>query len=232
MSEDKSTLKLLISGKQTPKFMGIYIGCILLFYLLVIILAQSVFPEGYSLMNYTISTQGGIEDNPHGWWIYDIGVIIIGIVFIPFFTYIYQRLKPTTLLLSKFAYFFALVGSIGFALLGVFPHDFGFSHGIATGLAFGGFGASAFFTFFVLVRKLFLKESWPTITGFIIVFGQLIVVVLLTTIIQNSEPLESVEAIDPRIYNYPFSQWSMMISLAIWIIGIYIISRKAEVKES
>ena len=63
-------------------------------------------------------------DQPQTYWVFDTAVIVTGLLLIPLFLWLHKRLVPTTVLLSRIATFFSIVGCIGFSLVGVFRKDF------------------------------------------------------------------------------------------------------------
>ena len=224
--------KKFLRGYASSSFMGWYIASVLTLYVLVIILARSFFPGGYSALDHTISTQGGIADNPDGWWIYCGGIIIVGILLIPIQIYLYHRLQPTLLFVSRLVLFFSLMGAIGFSFLGVFPHDYPESHDIATGAAFGGFILAAVLSFFVLFRKLQLKESWPTKKGFYLAYFHWWIMVVLIVIFQELDDWFDMSAYDPRYFSYSVVQWTAMVTVLMWMVGMYLNSRNATILDS
>lgn len=210
-----------LQGHSSPKFMALYFGSTLVFYLIIIILSQLFFPGGYSILDYTISAQGGIADNPDGWFIYCSGIIIVGMLLIPYHIYIYQRMQPTLLFVSRSVLFFSLIGCIGFSLLGVFPHDYQNPHDIATALAFGGFILAAVLSFLVLIRKRQLNESSPSKLGLSVAFIHWWGMVVIILAIQELDDWFDMSRFDPRLFSYSVAQWTAMITVLIWMMGMF-----------
>jgi hypothetical protein len=201
-------------------FSKIFIPNILIF-LICCIISQILFrnydinpPDSYSIMRYRISQQGYLDRNPVGGWFFIISSGITGILLIGYYMYIFQRIKPTTTILTKIMLYCGILGSIGFSMVGFFPMGNGIIddiHGLGSDMAFYGMGLAAFISFLIMIRKMQLKEVWPKLKEFIFVYGFSILVGSLILVFDNG----------------PLQQWLGMFTLLTWIIGLFIISPKS-----
>src|SRR5271157_3367889 len=128
MSSLREKLRTFFTGRASKHDQLLFFVFTLAVLLTGIIVAQVFFPGGYSILKNHISDQGGMKSNPQVYWFFDIIVVITGILLVPSFIWLYRRLLPTMLPLSKFATFAAIVGCAGFMLVGIIPEDFGNMH--------------------------------------------------------------------------------------------------------
>ncbi len=190
-------------------------------FLFAVIVAIGFYPApGYTPLTNHVSDMGGIANNPSVWWFFDSSIITIGILMIPHFVYLYRRLMPTAKWLTRLAMFCGVVGCIGFSVLGMFPQDIETPHDWAANFAFGGLGAAAFFTMFVLLRKKWVRATWPSWKAFLVLYGPLFVTITFVIMMPNLDPIAGM---DPRWFTWPPWQWTALLSVLYWIIIVAII---------
>lgn len=225
---DNSILRVLKSiwvGKSTKKEYMTYLISVFSIYVFGVIYSASVFPGGFSFTDVYVSYLGGYPNNPDGYIVYNICVIISGILFVPHFIYIYKRITPTIKFLAFVACLFGLIGCLGFSSLGVYHQGTaGEGHKITTYLAFGGFGISAILMMFVLIQKLILKEEWPTIKSFLIVYG-LIYFFLGFVLTFDMFPEAMLNfGIDAEVLGDRFLEWFYLLIVVIYLFGIVLMT--------
>lgn len=200
---------LAIKGKADKKIHGIFFIIVLTYFGVSLLMAQILYPGGYSITQYFISRQGHPIKNPIGSWFFIFGTCISSILLIPHFLYMHRRMMPTLGLVTKLMTLTALIGCFGLFMVGVFPEgiaEIGWLHDIGADLAFGGLGVSALLSMFVMIRKLVLKEEKPGVLGFLLIYGVvfgLAVVIILTT---NS-----------------IQQWFGLFTVLAWVILTFIL---------
>ncbi|MHA1734737.1 MAG: DUF998 domain-containing protein, partial [Promethearchaeota archaeon] len=207
----------VLAGGGTKRQQGALLAVVLAVFGFGTLYAQAVFPGRYSILENHVSDQGGIHDNPRGFLVFDTCVVATGILLVPFFLWLARRLLPTTPPLSYLAVTSGIIGSLGFSMVGAFPEDLGTIHEVAAGLAFGGLGASAFFCFLIMARKMWLRDQWPKPWQFALLYGQIVAVGVLAVLFQT----KTVVGVDPRLYSWPPWQWSLMLSLLAWLTGTF-----------
>jgi hypothetical protein len=202
-------IKTIISGTATKRQFALYFFTLLTIFLSLLLLAQSFFPGGFSIYEEYISAQGDPVDNPQGCWFFIFGAGFTGIFLIPFYLYLYRRLSPTTLLISKAFRLLGIIGSIGLSIVGFFPRGGAVDliHDIGADLAFNGSGLAAFCSLIILFRKLMLKEKWPKIWQFLLLYGTIFGIGLLIPFQNNSE----------------LTQWTGFFILLFWMIGLFLV---------
>ncbi len=222
MPEITKTLGIIYRGQASkPTHIKYLLALIALFFIAVTV-AVGFFPApGYTPLNNHVSDMGGIARNPTVWWFFDASIIGIGILMIPQFVYLYRRLMPTTKWLTRLAMICGVVGCIGFSVLGMFPQDIPDPHDIAADLAFGGLGLAAFLTMFILLRKKWVRESWPSWKAFLLVYGPLYITITLIIVMPNLDP---VAGIDPRWFSWTPWQWTALLSVLYWLVIITFIT--------
>jgi len=218
---DKVLISILV-GKGTKLQHGIYL-CSLFFYLAIMfLLAQSVFPGEYSPLVNHISDQGGIADNPKGHIYFIIGVGMTGFLLIPHFLYLYRNFMPTTKLLTFITCLLGIVGAIAFSFVGLIPEDFEQPHSNFADIAFGSLSICMLLSFFILLRKVHLKEPWPNLKEVIIIysiiFGLIGLIITFPSVSYNEN-----WNIDPRLFTWPPWQWTGLVTIILWILLIFLI---------
>lgn len=189
-----------------------------------VIVAALLDPDGYTIWNNWISDLGSINDTPAP-FLYDIACILAGSMTIPLTFYMERFLAPfprknqlyqqdlsrLRFRLSSYAFFFGIIGNLGYIGVGIFSADRDFEvlsvlgqgpHGIMSYLAFGGFTFGAFFMGWLIVLY---DTKIPKILGIYGIIGPLTV------------------AIINLIESTPFLEWVLLFSILAWIIPLSII---------
>jgi hypothetical protein len=195
----------------------------LLVYFMGILMAALVYPGGFSMLHVYVSYLGGSEQNPAGYLMYNVCEFIAGVLFIPHFLYLYRRLYPTLKVVTILSCFCGIVGCIGFAGLAFFYQGVP-GHQVATYVAFGGFGACLFFAFFVLIRKMVLRHSWPKPRYFVIVYGLVFAVAGAALLFTEGQELLQGLNIDPIFLENKFWEWFFLFAVLIGQIGLYLLT--------
>lgn len=173
----KAYIKRIWTGTSSKTEYLLYYSIVFSIYILGIIISASVYPGGFSFNRVYTSYLGGYPNNPDGYRFYNACEILTGILSIPHFIFLYQRLKPSVRILSWIACLFGIIGYIGFASIGIFHQGTGEpGHGIATWFAFGGLGGAALFLLPVFIRRIVKHEYWPKLWKFILNYGQIFLV--------------------------------------------------------
>ena len=83
-----------------------------------------LFP-GYTIFTEAVSSLGAVYDNPRGWILFSIALILIGITFIPYYYGMNVWLKETPEIKTKIriVQVLGLVDAISMGLIAIFPTD-------------------------------------------------------------------------------------------------------------
>lgn len=222
----------ILTGKFSKKEHIIYLFSLFAFFVLCQIISQTFLP-GFNIVENKISEQGNPVLNPIGHWFFNIGTFITGILTVPNFLYLYRRFslfpgsqiyKKTT----KISLGFSVAGSIGFAFVGIFPEIYGWFHIIAADISFVGMCTGAFIIFFtILIKKSFrnrVKSKWHLLMGFILLYGQLILVWIFSGILMFMEGIWwAFLDYANFLLGHPLLEWAQFISILIWMLGLPIL---------
>jgi len=124
-------------GKAPKRIHAFYIVSILFFYLIITIISICLYPKPYSIFNH-VSNLGSKSANPNGYLIWNIGTIILGLLFIPHMLYIHNYFISSSPRLGVLNCVFGIISSIGWSLIGIFREDFITAHFITASIAFIG----------------------------------------------------------------------------------------------
>ncbi|MBD3353421.1 MAG: hypothetical protein GF364_18205 [Candidatus Lokiarchaeota archaeon] len=212
-------LKRIWTGTSSKKEYLVYFVIVLAIYFTGVILAASVYPEEFSMREVYISYLGGYPNNPDGYMIYNTCEFIAGFLLIPHFVYLLRNIWPTAKLLNVITALFGIIGCIGFALIAIWHQGTpGDGHSITTWLAFGGFGGAAFFMFFLLIRKMMLKDSWPKWYTFLLLYGSTFAILITTLLLENYSDWFIALGLDPAYTSGKFMEWMYFFTVFDWLI--------------
>lgn len=203
--------KRVVTGQNSWKNQLKYLILILSIFATGCILAQIFYPGGFSIVEYYISNQGWIAENPVGCWFFIVGTTMTGCLLVPHFIFMHRQLMPAAKILSYLSTLASITGSIGLAMVGFITKDEATDaiHDVAADLAFIGLGAGAGLALLVMIRKLTLKESWPTLKGFFILFIIIIAMGISVALIEDNQ----------------LQQWIGLFTMLTWLVGSFIICK-------
>ncbi len=225
---EKLTLIENIKGKFTRYDLmdWLFIGGVLGF--LFLALAWHLYPleNNYSIMKDTISFLGSSDgdNNPQGWPLFTVSLIIFGIMLTPVAIYRFKKLRKINKMFSIFSLLFYLIANLGLILIALFPDNGGESfiqdldagklHNTVAMLSIGGFALAIlvdFIVFLVDVRKngILNKKVW--IPVYIVFF----VVVVMTAYTQIYWELNCESNCWPGdgIYSFPLWEWIVFLTM-------------------
>lgn len=214
----KTKMFNIIKGNASKKEEMIYVFISLFILFIGMTISELLYPGGFYFADHYISDHGWLEMNPRGAPFYIVCGTITGFLFIPHFIYMHKKNMPTAAFLTRLSTLFFIIGAIGFSMVALITKDEPTSdiHDIMSDLAFGGLGGGIFFMFLVHIRKLLLKESWPTILQFFTLYGITICLGIMVALISNSK----------------VQQWMGFFTVLIWIILSFLLSpRESLVKK-
>ena len=157
----------IMTGKSSPKNYRRYMLAIASIFLIVSVYAQLSFPETYSFLRNTISDQGSIMLNPDGHRLWNIGIILLGILTIPYLLFLYHVLKSLSEIFSLVSTVIGIISSVSVSFVGIFPLDFEISHLISARVAFIGIFLKANIDLVLLLLKNRSEPKEKQTTNFI-----------------------------------------------------------------
>jgi hypothetical protein len=204
--------KKILSGNISKHELG-YIYFTILFCIVILwAIARALYPEegGYLINIFRISRQGNYLLNPVGAWFFIIGTAIASILLIPFFMFIYQKLKPTLLIVNVLMAFSGIVGAFGLMMVGIFPEDgndiFIELHSIGSTVAFSGLGVCTFFSIIIMLVRIIQKQPWPTLAQYANLFFIILFFGLAFLVTDDS-----------------VNQWTGFYIIFVWCAGMFFI---------
>ena len=206
----------VMKGKASIKQTRNYLLFIIFIFFAISAYAQIVFPESYSIFRNTISDQGSIFLNPNGHKLWNLGMILLGILTIPHFLYLYNILKSLSVVLSAFSTAIGIICSISLSFVGIFPIDIRVPHLIFAGICFIGIFIKAnidLLLFIIKRKKLIEQKSKLKLPNYIMVgiyyaiFNVSFFMMVITFIINNNI--------------VPFWEWVYFIAILVWMFGMY-----------
>jgi hypothetical protein len=213
-----SDLKSIWTGTASKRLHLEYFFIVLGIYIAGIVIAAALYPGGFSFFGVYTSYLGGTTQNPVGKYFYNNAELVTGIMLIPHFIFIYKQLTPACKALSFLACLFGIVGSAGFAFIGIYAQGVSYDgHRWTTILAFGGFGVSAALMLLAFIRKSILKHAWPKWWHITIIYAQLFAVIGIGAAGGEFN-------IAPAIFTDAFNEWVYLFALMGWIIEIPLIT--------
>jgi hypothetical membrane protein len=220
----------VLQGKAPSKIHRVYILLIFFFFAVMCLIAQNLFPEPYSFLKNSISDQGCPLNNPNGYFLFNIGIIVLGLLLIPHFLYLSHVLRQIMPGVALITLILGLIGSTGMIFVGIFPKHLEPIHGIVariTFIAFFFYGNGTFIIF--LQTREFLKSFRSRSKGLIIflVLFNISFAGLIIACIFLEKPPGSQEIFHTF---FPFSIWEWLYFLVImgWLIGAFILVNQIE----
>ena len=217
----KIKLILELSSKEIH---GIYLIFVILILTLSCVIAQMLYPVPYSMLDYHVSAQGGINANTQGYKYWNIGMIITGILLIPHMLYLHRSYSSTSPKISIISFIISIIACLSISLIGIFPGDLGLPHLIV--------GCSTFIGFFIafnldgiilMKRKIQIPNQWPQTWYYLLFYFFLNCSFIgALTIPEISFNFDKIP-FDPRWLSFPIWEWDLFISVFIWMIGIFLL---------
>lgn len=179
----KEQFRDMLKGDFNRKSLLLYLVCNYSLALLFLALATITLAmeKGFSFLVNDISNTGSPGRNPRGWFFFSIFLVYGGVLMIPVDRFFFKRMKSLDMNAAMIITVFYLTGSIGTALVGVFPSEVSyFMHVLSAGLAFGGYGFGFLIFLGVVIRQKRWQFTWtyiillPVIAGLMITQGYII----------------------------------------------------------
>ncbi len=209
------------SGHISKKSFKILIPCYAILFFTFMILSAIVFPGGYNPLLETISSLGNPSENPFpGWLFFCLAFWSLSILFIPFYLWIYRRMKKIHWIAADLALLASMISSLGMILLGFFPEGYNTQnmHNLSAALSFGGFIFSSVFSWIPMINDSRRNEEEKRNFSPIIVA---LMVIILSIAVSGVVAVELCVTLDSTLWPvpwyamYPFWEWNLLYAIAI-----------------
>lgn len=191
---------------------AIIFGVTYIAFIIVIIICTQIYPN-YSILGRTISGLGNPEHKTAR--IFNISIIIMGIVYLPFPYFLFLAMPK--IILTYIGTFFFFLSPIGMILVGFFPENKEKMHAIAAVLAMGG----PLLANLILIYP-FLISNLNIIIPIISIILLILCVPLCISALKSLQSYEPDKKIEKIIFNINLWEWLQFIVLRIWVLAIYI----------
>ncbi len=160
----------VLQGKSSKKYQGYLFFSTILIAVILIIISAIKFDVPYFMLRESVSSLGIKSENPNGYLFFRIAFISSGLVFIPYFIYIYRIFHPTAYHTSRSALIISIISCICVIGVGIFPEDNPIPHYTNAIIAFIGFTTVFSCYLYIFVKKIIQKDSWPKIWQIVILY--------------------------------------------------------------
>ena len=215
-------------GKAPKKIHSFYIFSILFLYFLITIISICLYPEPYSIFNH-VSNLGSKSANPNGFLLWNIGTMILGLLFIPHMLYLHNYFISSLPRLGTLNCIFGIISSIGWSLVGIFREDFITAHFITASIAFIGLLVT-FDLDLIIILKIKYEFKDKVHFRFILVHYFLLnLIFLISVILPNLDFFFPDISFDSPWLSYPPWEWLYFTTLLLFILNsFFLIPEKAE----
>lgn len=223
--------KLWIEGKSNK---NVYVKNIFFIsgFLIIGVLTTAFLYEGeFSFLTKQISQIGNPNKNPIGSIIFSITLIITGCLLIPNILFFYRSLLPDVKIISIFSAIFLILGSIGLAMVGIFPASGNYTmHIISAIMAIGGIALSALASIAPIIKKIISDKGNHQVIKYLVIYGQFLTVAIMTIFLVAIPIINEFSAgtFDPNIPPdaWPICEWAIFFSSIIWACGMILSAKK------
>jgi len=207
-------------GKAPKSIHAFYIFSILFFYLIITIISICLYPEPYSIFNH-VSNLGSKSTNPNGYLLWNIGTVILGLLFIPHMLYIHNYFISSFPKLGVMNCVLGIISSIGWSLVGIFREDFITAHFITASIAFIGL-LITFDLDLIIVLNTKSKFNNKFHFRFILVHYILLnLIFLISIILPNLDHFFPEISINSPWLSYPPWEWFYFTILLLLILNLF-----------
>jgi len=229
-----SDFSTFIKGKAPLKAYIVNLCLIILFLGLTLIIPVLLFPTFYSMKSHFISSLGVYSNNPQGAPIFNIGIIFVGFLQIPFTMRLYQMIKKGDSKFAKISQSISLIGALGFIIVGIFPSNIPIPHITGAFMVFFGYFIIANIDWIIIIRNKIrnkeLKRKPSYIGIFYIVFNLIGIQFGFSVILDSFYPNHILHS-----YGYFSSslwEWIYFLAIISWSLVYFISNNKTRQSKS
>ena len=225
IKKKKGILIKLLLGKAPKKIHAYYIFSILFFYFIITIISICLYPQPYSIFNH-VSNLGSKSTNPNGYLLWNIGTVILGLLFIPHMIYIHNNfisLSPRLIVLNSAI---GIISSIGWSLVGIFREDFITAHFITASIAFIGLLITLDLNLIIIIKN---KSEFNNKAHFRIILVHYILlnlIFLISIILPNLDFFFSDISLNSPWLTYPPWEWFYFTIILLLLVNLFLLIPK------
>lgn len=225
--KNKIVVKLLL-GKAPKRIHAFYIFSILFFYLIIIIVSICLYPEPYSIFNH-VSNLGSKSTNPNGYLLWNIGTVILGLLFIPHMIYIHNYFISSSPKLGTINCIIGIISSIGWSFVGIFREDFITAHFITASIAFIGLLITLDLDIIILLKNRSKFKNYIHFRYILVHYILLNLIFIISIILPNLEYFLPDFSSNSPWLSYPPWEWFYFTLLLLLILNLFfLIPEKAK----
>jgi len=169
--------------------------------------------------------------NPIGFYVFNTGMIISGIIVIPHGFYLYRMLQPDVKILSGMSAIFLMITGVGLSMVGLFPASVNYPmHVVGAFGSIGGVALSCLISIPSIIKKKIRKAAWPKWWHIIVTYGELISIATVAILLVAIPIIIELQAgtFDPNYPPaiWPLCEWLILMSSILWLCGMVFVSPK------
>jgi len=219
----------ILQGKSSKKNQGYLFFSSIFGVVILIVISAILFDYPSFMLRESVSSLGIKSENPDGYIFFRIAFILSGLLFIPYFIYIYRIFHSTAYHTSRAALIISIISCICIIGVGIFPEDNPIPHYSNAVIAFIGFTTVFSCYLYIFIKKINQKDSWPKVWHILLLYivfygsllGFLFVVILFGLYYYNRIFIIS--------FSLPLWEWILVMGIFYWIIVCYLIIPSQEI---
>ncbi len=213
----------ILQGRSSKKNQGYLFFSTFSVVVILIIISAIIYNDPHLMLRESVSSLGIKSENPNGFILFRIALIFSGLLFIPYFIYIYRIFRPTAYHTSRSALVISIISCICVIGVGFFPEDNPIPHYTNAIIAIIGFTTVFSCYLYIFIKKIINKDPWPKIwqiVGLYIVFYGTLIGFLFVFFLFWLYYYHRIILIN---FSLPLWEWILVLGIVYWIIGSYLI---------
>jgi len=213
----------ILQGKSSKKNQGYLFFSSIFVTVILIVISAILFDYPSFMLRESVSSLGIKSENPNGYIFFRIAFILSGLLFIPYFIYIYRIFHPTAYHTSRAALIISIISCICIIGVGIFPEDNPVPHYTNATIAFIGFTTVFSCYLYIFIKRINQKDSWPKIWHIILLYVMFYGALLGFLFVLILFGLYYYYRIFIISFSLPLWEWILVIGIYSWIIGSFLI---------
>jgi hypothetical membrane protein len=190
-----------------------------------------LYQDDFSFLRIQISELAYPSVNPIGFYVFNTGMILAGILVIPHVPRLYRMLQPDMKILNIISAFFFGITGIGLIMIGLFPASGNYDiHIVGAFGSIGGIAVSCLFSMPSIIKKLIRKAAWPKWWHVLVTYGEMLIISTVSILLVAIPIIIELQAgtFDPAYPPaiWPLCEWLILMSSILWVCGIIFVSPK------
>jgi len=159
------------------------------------------------------------NQNPRGWWLFSLAMIVAGPFMFGHVNYLYYRLLPTWPKYAQLMRISMVLGSIGMPLVGIINESNWPPHIAVSLVAFLGLGIPSIFSLPLLIAKWIKHDPWPSVSGITILYCVLSAAAVRMIVLMTENNFQPSTAAQFE------SEWWAFGVVLVWLTAIFFMSK-------